>query len=212
MAPYGTDISMFGWDSFPRQLLPSVRPTLIGLAALCGDGASAQEAAHDIDEIIVTATKRDEDVQRVPASISALRAEELEARQIQTVEALAHNMPNVAYTMVAAVVPNFSIRRVSPDGSSPIMEGTVALYIDGVYQPRVNMLELAMADLQSAEILRGPQGTLYGRNANAGVVNLNTKRPTEEFEASITGTLGSYKRYGVRGYERREARPSDPSP
>jgi iron complex outermembrane recepter protein len=191
---------MFAKDSFSRHVLPSARPALVGLAALCGDAAGAQEAADTVDEIIVTATKRDEHLHRVPASISVLLAEDLNARQIQTIEALSHNIPNVAYTMVAAVVPNFSIRGVSADGGSPIMEGTVALHIDGAYQPRVNMLELAMADLQSAEVLRGPQGTLYGRNANAGVINLNTKRPTEEFEASITVSAGSYDRYGARAH------------
>ncbi|HEY5755200.1 MAG TPA: TonB-dependent receptor [Steroidobacter sp.] len=136
----------------------------------------------------------------MPASISALDAATLETRQIQTVESLTHNVPSVAYTMVAAVVPNLSIRGVSPDGGSPVMEGTVALHVDGVYQPRMNMLELALAELQRAEILRGPQGTLYGRNANAGVINLNTKRPTQELAASITLSAGSYERRGMRGY------------
>jgi iron complex outermembrane recepter protein len=172
---------------------------LVGLSPLFQGAAGAQESDHD-DEIVVTAMKRDENLQRVPASLSALGAPELDSRQIQSIETLAHNVPNVAYTNVAAVVPNLSIRGVSPDGASPIMEGTVALHIDGVYQPRMNMLELAMADLQSAEVLRGPQGTLYGRNANAGVVNLNTKRPTDEFKGSFTLTGGSDERRGARGY------------
>jgi iron complex outermembrane receptor protein len=191
---------MFRRDLFRLQTLSPVPPTLIGLAALCGDGAGAQESSDNIDEIIVTATKRDEQLQRVPASIYVLRAEDLEVRQVQTIEGLSHNVPNLAYSVVSAVVPNFSIRGISPDGGSPIMEGTVAVHIDGAYQPRVNMLELAMADMQSVEVLRGPQGTLYGRNANAGVVNLNTQRPTEDFESSVTVSAGSYNRYGVRGY------------
>ena len=173
---------------------------LICLAASLGGRSHAQEADPVLDEIIVTATKRDESLQRVSASISALGAEDIEARQIQTIESLAHSMPNVAYTLVAAVVPNFSIRGVSPDGGSPIMEGTVALHIDGVYQPRMNMLELALADLQSAEILRGPQGTLYGRNASAGVINLNTKRPGREIrriDFGVRGQLRSPRRSSI---------------
>lgn len=187
--------------SFRRNHISPTRPIFIGIALFSGGVASAQESVDQtVEEIIVTATKRDEPLERVPASISVLGASDLAVRQIQTIEALTHNVPNVAYTMVAAVVPNFSIRGVSPDGGSPLMEGTVALHIDGVYQPRANMLELALADLQSAEILRGPQGTLYGRNANAGVISLTTRRPTNEFEASITGVAGSYNRYGLRGY------------
>lgn len=174
--------------------------TLAGILALSEAGARAEEIAEPHPEIIVTATKRDNLLRRVPASISVLGADDLESRHIQSIESLTNSMPNVAYTMVGGVVPNFSIRGISPDGASPIMEGTVGLHVDGVYQPRSNMLELAIADLQSAEILRGPQGTLYGRNANAGVISLITGRPTSTLTASATGSVGSFDQYGLRGH------------
>lgn len=183
-----------------RQWRSPAGLTLAGVLTISEAGVQAQELADPEPEIIVTATKRQEPLSRVPASISALGAAELESRDIHSIEALSHNMPNVAYMTAGGIVPNFSIRGVSADGASPVMEGTAALHVDGVYLPRANMLELAMADLQSAEILRGPQGTLYGRNANAGVISLTTKRPTPEFAASLAVSTGSFKRYAIRGW------------
>lgn len=156
--------------------------------------------APDYAEIIVTATKRSQSLQDVPASISAFTGDVLASRHIDTFERLGFTTPNLSYAKNAGLVPNFSIRGVSADGVSPAMESTVALHVDGVYQPRVVFLDLALTDLQSVEILRGPQGTLYGRNANAGVINLVSRKPTDRFEASATASIGNYQSYGIRGY------------
>lgn len=131
--------------------------------------AGIVEAQTKIEQMIVTAHKRAQDIQTVPASISAFSGEGLENRQIKNISDLGRSTPNVNFAMTSSNVPLLSIRGVSPDIGSPLLDQTVALHIDGIYQPRSNNLDLILADLDNVEILRGPQGTLYGRNANAGV-------------------------------------------
>lgn len=172
----------------------------VALGALIVQFQQPALAQTKIEQMIVTAQKRSQEIQTVPASISAFSGDMLEERQIKTVEDLTYSTPNLSWQMAGAVV-QLSIRGISPDGSSPYMDPAVALHVDGIYQPRsAGVLGLVMSDLESVEILRGPQGTLYGRNANAGIVNMNTKRPTDTFEGSATIFGGSYARYGARGY------------
>lgn len=176
------------------------RAALLMLALGCSLYPSAAFAQTKIEQMIVTATKRAVDIQSVPASISAFSGEGLRERQINTIQDLSMSTPNVNMSAQHSSISTLSIRGVSTDGLSHITDGTVAMHVNGVYQARTGNLQQTLFDLESVEILRGPQGTLYGRNANAGVVNFNTAKPTDTFEGSGTIFGGSYTRYGARGY------------
>lgn len=187
-----------GWGIMKRDLQKGAAVSVSAIAMLFLPTIASGQTK--IEQMVVTATKRSLDIQQVPASISAFSGESLDSRQIKTIDDLSHATPNITFSAVGGFAPQLSIRGVSADATSPLIEQTVALHIDGVYQPRPFSFAATMGDLDSVEVLRGPQGTVYGRNANAGVINLNTAKPTDTFQASGTIFGGNYGRYGARGY------------
>lgn len=164
--------------------------------------AFAQEEAGDEtvgNEIVVTAQKRSESVQDVPISIAAFNEETLEKANVATVLDLGR------------VATNFQTVRSSSTGSTRIgirgvgslantlIEPSVAVFVDGVYVPRSGSVLGAFLDIEGVEVLRGPQGTLFGRNASVGALSLRSATPTDEFSGEITGEIGSFERYKITG-------------
>jgi iron complex outermembrane recepter protein len=190
---------------------PFASSTVALAMALTGTTAHAQEepvaqedpavdetAESGLGEIVVTAQKREENLQRVPATIAALGSEELQTRQIQDVSALQTEVPSLvvgSYYGTSLI----TLRGISTGLTSGAEDPSVATHINGVYQPRSRTVDSALADLERVEVLSGPQGTLYGRNATGGVINYILKRPAREFEGEVTARVGNYERYGVQG-------------
>ncbi|WP_408587925.1 TonB-dependent receptor [Novosphingobium sp.] len=172
----------------------------IGLAAGLGsEVAVAADAPQDtgLDEIVVTAQKREQNLQKVPATVVALSSEALQTRQIQDITGLQAEVPSL-------VVGNFygtsllTLRGISTGLTSGAEDPSVATHINGVYQPRSRSVDSAMADLERVEVLSGPQGTLYGRNATGGVVNYVLKRPSDTLSGEATARIGNYTHYGIQ--------------
>ena len=168
------------------------------LSMLASDLAYAQsaDAPQDggIGDIIVTAQKRSENIQDVPIAISAVSSEYLESRDISSIDRLGSIAPNVK---IERAPSNKTISQISIRGSVTInpavtWEPAVGLYLDGVYIAKAQGSIFDVADLERVEILRGPQGTLYGRNALAGAVNLVTKKPSGEAGGSAEITYGNF--------------------
>ena len=168
------------------------------LSMLASDLAWAQtaDAPQDggIGDIIVTAQKRSESIQDVPIAISAVSSEYLESRDISSIDRLGSIAPNVK---IERAPSNKTISQISIRGSVTInpavtWEPAVGLYLDGVYIAKAQGSIFDVADLERVEILRGPQGTLYGRNALAGAVNLVTKKPSGEAGGSAEITYGNF--------------------
>ena len=140
-----------------------------------------------IEEIQVYGTKknRTEELQDVPVAISAFNESALDARQLITIEDLSFAAPNVSLDQVGTTpgVQNFSIRGLGINSSIPSVDPTVGLFMDGVYLGITAGVVVDTFDLESIEILRGPQGLLFGRNVTGGAVLLRSKRPTGEFGA-----------------------------
>lgn len=158
--------------------------------------AHAQESAQNdgIGDIIVTAQKRSENVQNVPIAISAVGREFLESRDISSIDRLGSIAPNVK---IERAPSNKTISQISIRGSVTInpavtWEPAVGLYLDGVYIAKAQGSIFDVADLERVEILRGPQGTLYGRNALAGAVNLVTRKPSGEAGGSAEISYGNF--------------------
>lgn len=150
-------------------------------------------------DIIVTATKRGERLQDVPAAITAIAGDDLSARGLVDLKGLATQVPSITYGQHAGST-QISIRGVGSTVDSGLTEPTVALYVDGIYLPRSTMALLRGVDVERVEVLRGPQGTLYGRNATGGAISYVSKAPSREFEGSATASTGSRGAWGLEGY------------
>ena len=162
--------------------------------------AFAQETAPQpadqsgIGEIIVTAQKRAENIQDVPIAISAVSSEYLESRGITSIDSLGSIAPNVK---IERAPSNKTITQISIRGSVTInpavtWEPAVGLYLDGVYIAKAQGSIFDVADLERVEVLRGPQGTLYGRNALAGAVNLIPRKPSGKLGLTAEATYGNF--------------------
>ena len=159
--------------------------------------AAAQQGI--LEEIVVTAQKRSQSIQDVAGSISALGALQIETRGISNTEDLFQNIPGLNYSDFYGT-NMITIRGIGLQVDTGVGEPGVATHIDGVYIPRTSMGPLDVLDLERVEVLRGPQGTLYGRNATGGVVNFVTKKPTEEFEGEVSVGTGSWDRVMTSAY------------
>lgn len=164
-------------------------------------GANAQSAPTGIakagpsmhlEEVIVTAEKRKQSLQSVPMSISAISASTLHDSGTINMQGVA-NMVSSLNTVqnVSPMKQSYRIRGIGSDPSIPEFEPDVALFIDGVYMPRSGLGVGDLVDVSRVEVLQGPQSTLYGKDATAGVINVVTTPPSKEFHAHIEGSLSN---------------------
>lgn len=180
------------------------KPTLISTSVLAAtmlltgnSQAQSQKQASGVglEEVIVTAERRESNIQETPLSITAINADELQKRGINNTYDLIGEMPGVAGFEAPGGrgAATLSVRGMS--GGSPLHNHTsaaVAMYVDGVYLGKQRSAAFDVADIQRIEILRGPQGTLAGRNSTGGAINIITKPPSGEFGAKLSGTVGKY--------------------
>ncbi len=167
-------------------------------------GQESDDPATDADGIgmiIVTAQKRSENVQDVPIAITAIGSQFLESRGIDSIDDLGTIAPNVKFERAPAskTISQIAIRGSVTINPAITWEPAVGLYLDGVYIAKAQGSIFDIADLERVEILRGPQGTLYGRNALAGAVNLVTKKPSGEAGGMAELTYGSFDEVRLRG-------------
>lgn len=154
---------------------------------------NAQQSGFSIEEVVVTARKRSENLQEVPIAINALNAQDLERAGINRPSDYMGLIPNV--TIVDAA--NVGDTQVSIRGivSTRDAESTFAYVVDGVLSTNPNSFNEELFDVEQIEVLKGPQGALYGRNAVTGAILVTTKQPTNEFEARVGGTVGNVGTY-----------------
>lgn len=160
---------------------------------------SAQETVY-LEEIVVTAQKREQSVQDVPIAVSVLGAEKIESAHAVGFEGLQQLIPSVSFrkgntNRNSAVV----VRGIGTISFSTAAEPSVSTVVDGVVLGRSGQAFTDLYDLERLEVLRGPQGTLFGKNASAGVVNITTKRPGDEFEGSIDLSVFEDEEYRLKG-------------
>jgi len=173
-------------------VLPSV-----ALAQSSGRAPESDNHAGEptgLEDVIVTAQRREQRLQDVPVAVTAFGVRELERRQITDVRALTENAPSVTFT--ATPYGNndliLAIRGVAPGGVLPNVDQAVGTYVDGLYYARPEGSNFALVDVASAEVLRGPQGTLFGRNTIGGALNITTNKPSYEFGGSLKVGYGNY--------------------
>lgn len=181
----------------------SYRTTSLLLSASClavSSMASAQEQVPakqetaTIDEIVVTAQKREQNLQNVPISINAFTGEAIEALGAQSAGDLDIFTPGLAIDDTSTTQPKFAIRGVQTDDFGIGTEPAVGIFIDGVYSGRSGASLIFFNDIERVEVLKGPQGTLFGRNTSAGAISIITKKPVDKLEASATVRVGNYNK------------------
>jgi iron complex outermembrane receptor protein len=154
----------------------------------------AEPAAEprDSNDIVVTATRREERAQNIPAAISVIGGSTLTQTGITQTSDLSQVVPGLNFAQ-GSVAPQPTIRGIGSRGATPGDESAVPIYLDGVYQPYSPGLVFQLAGIDRIEVLKGPQGTLYGRNATGGAINIVTKAPTDGFSGSVLLGYGSYE-------------------
>ncbi len=188
------------------NLLLGTAASVFALAWWVCPPASAQQTAQPSpqpaastssdDEIIVTAQKREQNVLDVGISVSALSQTDLNEQRIQELSDLDATLPNVAVkNQIPGAIPVISIRGVGLDDFSSTNNPAAGIYVDEVFLSSLALMSSDFYDLQRIEVLRGPQGTLYGRNTTAGAINILTAQPVDHFEASLSGGYGNYDRF-----------------
>ena len=153
-----------------------------------------------VETVTVTSSKLGSaDVQSIPISITALSQEQLTATQTTGGPDLIKQVPNMTFTKTNFTGYSIQIRGIGTQAISVTTDPAVAVALNDIPFIRNHFFEQEFYDLGQAEVLRGPQGTLYGRNATAGVVNLTTAKPTDQFEAMVSGDFGNFHQRRFEG-------------
>ncbi len=168
-------------------------------AAAMSTIASPAWSQNVIQELVVTAQKREEALQDVPIAVSAFDQNALQKAKIDGGPNLVLAVPNVNFSKGNFTGYNFQIRGVGSKLVSGSGDAGTGIHLNNAPMIANNLFETEFYDVERVEVLRGPQGTLYGRNATGGVVNLITAKPIDEFEAMIRGELGNYNSRKLRG-------------
>ena len=155
--------------------------------------AKAENAARVIEEVVVTARRREETAQTVPIPISALSSDYLEERGITEIQNIEQVTPNLAFvdSISNSGAAQIFLRGIGQVNWGPTQDPKVGTYLDGVYLGRPQGSVFDLFDIERVEVLRGPQGTLFGRNTTAGLVHVITRDPTDEFEGKVRAGVGN---------------------
>lgn len=180
-----------------RTMLGAVSIMSLGVAMPAMAQTAPQEPTAESGEIVVTAQRRAESLQEVPISITALSGETLRKAGIQDTESLATLTPGLL--VQRSVVGKISIRGVGNENYTIAGDPGVAVHSDGVYVARAAAGLFDLFDIERVEVLRGPQGTLYGRNATGGVINVIPNKPGKDFAAAASGEVSNYQGYRIDG-------------
>lgn len=170
-------------------------------AAVAGEAAESAGDSYDGTEIIVSARRRDESAQDVPIALTAIGAETLEKTGNYTLTQIQQIVPSLQVFSFNPRNTNINIRGLGSNVAltNDGLENGVGFYIDNVYYGRVGQTQFDLVDLQQIEVLRGPQGTLFGKNTTSGAINITSRKPSFDPEFSGEASVGDYGYYQLRG-------------
>jgi iron complex outermembrane recepter protein len=185
---------------FSKITVAALCSTILMPAAYAQDAQADEEATGD-EPIVVTATLREMDVQDIPLAVTAVSPQTLERQGIADIKNLASITPsfNIQSSQTETQGTSIKIRGVGTTGNNTGLESSVGVFIDGVYQSRPGVALGDLVDLERLEVLRGPQGTLFGRNTSAGALNITTKRPSlTKMDGFVNASYGNYNFMNVQ--------------
>jgi iron complex outermembrane receptor protein len=175
------------------------RTLLLVSAGLLAMTALQAQQAGVLEEVIVTAQKREQSLQEVPISVTAISGAEIREGRITGLSDVALETPNFTMTQFNIGEPQYYIRGIGNSLDSAGSDPAVATFIDEVYVGRSGGTAMDLYDLDRVEVLRGPQGTLFGKNVVGGAISIVTRKPSDEFEARFGATVGNYSQTVFRG-------------
>ena len=187
-------------NAWPLGFLPG---SLASLALLLPTGASCQNSTQystdnsSLEEVVVTARMFEEDITRVPMSVQAFSGEFLERRALSNLYDVQFEVPGLVLNNRGMYGAGISLRGVADEGGGSL---AVAPHLNGVYLGRATLALARQFDVERVEVVKGPQGTLYGRNATGGSLNVITRTPEPEFGAALEGAWGSFDTARIHGY------------
>jgi iron complex outermembrane receptor protein len=199
-ATVGAEETRPGMGDFWAQAGPGeTSPAPTGAAEAEAPKVRNNESA--IEEITVSARRRDENIQSTPISVVAFSEEELESRQIKSITDVGESVPNLKFDTGNGTnnSARIYIRGVGQDDGRSNVDPGVGLYIDGVYIPRLTGSVVSTVDVEQIEVLRGPQGTLFGKNTVGGVVSIRTTKPGPELDGRAVVRYGSFNSFESQG-------------
>jgi iron complex outermembrane receptor protein len=168
-------------------------------AALAGSSAAWAQQGSQVSEIVVTAQRRAEKLEDVPMSITAITGDAVQSRGASNLQDLGMVMPGVQIGFQGSFTYP-AVRGITSATTGVGFENNVGIYIDGYYQPDVNSINQDFANIESIQVLKGPQGALYGRNATGGAILITTPKPSSTLTGAITAKYGSFNDRNVHGY------------
>ncbi|KAB2855787.1 MAG: TonB-dependent receptor, partial [Sphingopyxis terrae] len=189
----------------------TLRNILLGATMLCAATTpaiafaqdTAEAPASDTDygnDIIVTATKRSQTLQDTPIAVSVTSAADIQNAQIRDLIDLQSAVPSLRVSQLqSSANTNFIIRGFGNGANNPGIEPSVGVFIDGVYRSRSAAQIGDLPNVERIEVLRGPQSTLFGKNASAGVISIVTQKPQYEFGGSVEASYGNYDAFVIKG-------------
>ncbi len=189
--------------AFAQDRPPTTPPTTDGTNAGAVDATRAapdQEAGVNQNDIIVTATRRSERLSNVPIAVSAVGQAALQNSGGNDIRSLNQLAPSLLISSTGNESnASARIRGIGTVGDNPGLESSVAVFIDGVYRSRTGVGLNELGEIDRVEVLRGPQGTLFGRNASAGLINIITRSPEFDWHGNVEATYGNYNQYRFSG-------------
>jgi outer membrane receptor protein involved in Fe transport len=182
------------------SLSAAIHATLVLAGTAQAQQAPAMQESFAVEEIVVTAQKREEKAQDVPIAVSAFTPEALRAQRIDSAADLQLGVPNMNYNRALFGADNFQIRGIGQHVISVAGDAGVGVHENNTPMATSRIADTDFYDVERVEVLRGPQGTLYGRNSTGGVVNILTAKPTHDFAAGITADVGNYDGRKLQGF------------
>jgi len=170
-----------------------------GAASAQSQDDSQEDAVHVLQEVVVTATRRAEKLSEVPISMSVIGAGDIEQTSVRELSELTGTIPNVSISGHNDFRSVITIRGVGSASRNIGFDSRVGVYVDGVYMGQSPAVNQELLDLERVEVLRGPQGMLFGKNTVAGAISLVTKKPTDEFSGKLSASLGNYNSRELQG-------------
>jgi outer membrane receptor protein involved in Fe transport len=171
------------------------------VASILASAAASAASSDGLDEIVVTATKREQTLQDVPVAVTVTSAQTIRQTAIRDVLDLQSVVPSLRVSQLqTSTQTNFIIRGFGNGANNPGIESSVGVFVDGVYRSRSASQIGDLVDVERIEVLRGPQSTLFGQNASAGVVSIVTRKPSFTPGGSLEASFGNYNSQVYRGY------------
>jgi iron complex outermembrane receptor protein len=191
----GGRMTTFGCKAAVLAIAACVGAAVSNVSASAPVGGSEADASGSqgdaLQEIIVTAQKRTENLEDVPIAVTPISGDALKDLRVETARDLQFVVPGIVYSQAGGTTETY-LRGVGNNITEVNADPSIATYVDGVYVSSSAVTAVQMADIQSIEVLKGPQGTLYGRNATGGAINITTQSPTNQLDAHVTAGIGNY--------------------